>query len=77
MGASAPNVTTDPVAGAVSSEADVPPFDPHPTISAAAKTTAPPEANNIFFFLLILPSSIVKFGPIASPSIAFKRGLLF
>jgi hypothetical protein len=58
MGASIPKVTTDPdCVVEVSGETVLDPlFDPHATISAAARTTTPPAKNTIFR-LCILPSS--------------------
>jgi hypothetical protein len=55
MGASVPKVTTDPVCAGVVETELIPPFDPHPTISATAKTTATPDITTQLI-LLMLPS---------------------
>jgi hypothetical protein len=63
MGASLPNVTTDPGFAVTVESETVPPLDPHPTVNAAAKTAAPP-AKNTKFLLIMSPPGFLK-GPLA------------
>jgi hypothetical protein len=71
-GASVPKTTTDP--GGVGAGGPGPPFDPHPTISAAAKATERPGRSVTFRLLIRAPE--LQAGPIAECVMRFPWRLL-